>query len=264
MREPPGEWTTSHPCFAESPDRAPAVSLTRGSRTSVDASQRGAGRPPSIRQLAPVTLEVRSEAGIVISVATLLRCGEPAGPPVPPDHRKCAPPGCSPLGSGSPGRSPPDSGPPNPSSPDSSTPNPGAGYTTVFGSVYASITQRPPTRPLPLTDPDLPPKGRCDSQRLVEALMLTQPTRARSAKARPRSRAAVNTAAVKPNGEALVRSNAARAEPTSRTGTTGPNVSSRAIAISGVTASSTVGAAYSRVGKRAARRPPQQTRAPRA
>src|SRR5215467_8511148 len=46
------------------------------------------------------------------------------------------------------------------------------------------------------------------------------------------------------------------------TGTTGPNVSSRAISMSGVTPSSTVGSAYSDVGKPAARLPPLHTRAP--
>ena len=73
--------------------------------------------------------------------------------------------------------------------------------------------------------------------------MLTQPALARSAKARPRSRSLVNTAAVRPNGEALVSSSASAAERTSMIGTTGPNVSSAAIAMSGVTPSSTVGSA---------------------
>src|SRR5580692_557582 len=110
--------------------------------------------------------------------------------------------------------------------------------------------------------PARPPNGRCDSHRFVEALMLTQPALARSANARPRSRFPVNTAAVSPNGEALVSSRASAADRTSTTGTTGPNVSSRSIAMPGVTPSSTVGSAYSWVGKPAARRPPQQIRAP--
>ena len=91
--------------------------------------------------------------------------------------------------------------------------------------------------------PARPPNGRCDSHRFVEALMLTQPARARSANARPRSRFPVNTAAVSPNGEALVSSRASAADRTSTTGTTGPNVSSRSIAMPGVTPSSTVGSA---------------------
>ena len=73
--------------------------------------------------------------------------------------------------------------------------------------------------------------------------MLTQPALARSANARPRSRFPVNTAAVSPNGEALVSSRASAADRTSTTGTTGPNVSSRSIAMPGVTPSSTVGSA---------------------
>ena len=73
--------------------------------------------------------------------------------------------------------------------------------------------------------------------------MLTQPALARSANARPRSRSPVNTAAVSPNGEALVSSRASAADRTSTTGTTGPNVSSRSIAMPGVTPSSTVGSA---------------------
>src|SRR5215831_4528148 len=115
---------------------------------------------------------------------------------------------------------------------------------------------------MPLTLPARPPNGRCDSHRLVDALMLTQPARARSANASPRSRSRVNTAAVRPNGEALVSSSASAADRTSTTGTTGPNVSSRSIAMPGVTPSSTVGSAYSRVGYPSARRPPQQIRAP--
>src|SRR5499427_434979 len=94
--------------------------------------------------------------------------------------------------------------------------------------------------------------------------MFTQPARARSAKARPRSRSAVNTAAVSPYGEALVSSRACSAEPTSMTGTTGPNVSSRAISIAVVTPSSTVGSANSAVRNPAARPPPQHTLAPSA
>ncbi len=106
-----------------------------------------------------------------------------------------------------------------------------------------SIANPPPTRPRPLTDPDRPPNGRCDSHRLVDALTLTQPARACSAKARPRSRSPVNTAAVRPNGEELVSSSACAADVTSTIGTTGPNVSSVAISMSVVTPSSTVGSA---------------------
>ena len=51
---------------------------------------------------------------------------------------------------------------------------------------------------------------------------------------------------------------------TSTTGATGPNVSSRAISMSGRTASRTVGSQKSCVGKPVARRPPQTTRAPAA
>ena len=134
----------------------------------------------------------------------------------------------------------------------------------VFISVKVSIGQLPPTRPMPLTLPDRPPNGRCDSHTFVDALMLTQPALARSAKPSPRSRLPVKTAAVRPNGEALVSFSASPAEPTSTTGTTGPNVSSRSISMPGVTRSSTVGSAYRPVGKPAARRPPQQIRAPSA
>src|ERR1022692_1465063 len=112
--------------------------------------------------------------------------------------------------------------------------------------------------------PDRPPNGRWDSHRLVEALMLTQPALACSAKARPRSRSSVKTAAVRPYGEAFVSSSASAADVTATTGTTGPNVSSCSIAIPGVTPSSTVGSAYRLVGKPGARRPPQQNRAPAA
>ena len=125
------------------------------------------------------------------------------------------------------------------------------------------MANRPPTRPRPLTEPDRPPNGRCDSHRLVNAFTLTQPARACSAKARPRSRSSVNTAAVSPNGDELVRASASPAEATSMMGTTGPNVSSVAMAMSRVTPSSTVGSAYSVVGKPAARRPPQHSFAPR-
>src|SRR5215469_2426976 len=124
------------------------------------------------------------------------------------------------------------------------------------------MAKRPPTRPRPLTEPDRPPNGRCDSQRLVEALMLTQPALACSAKASPRSRSPVNTAVVRPNGDALVSLSASAADRTSTIGTTGPNVSSRSIAIPGVTRSSTVGSANRSVAKPGARRPPEQTRAP--
>ncbi len=68
----------------------------------------------------------------------------------------------------------------------------------VFGSVKASMGERPPTRPRPLMLPARPPNGRCDSHRLVELLMFTQPVLACSAKASPRSRSSVNTAAVSP------------------------------------------------------------------
>ncbi len=74
----------------------------------------------------------------------------------------------------------------------------------------------------------------------------------------------MNTAAVRPNGEALVSSSASAAEATSMIGTTGPNVSSAAISMSARTPSSTVGSAYRPVGKPAARRPPQHSLAPRA
>ncbi len=40
----------------------------------------------------------------------------------------------------------------------------GAGRITVLGSVNASRTECPPTRPRPLADPERPPNGRCDSQ----------------------------------------------------------------------------------------------------
>ena len=52
------------------------------------------------------------------------------------------------------------------------------------------------------------------------------------------------------------------ADATSITGTTGPNVSSLATTISGVTPSITVASAYKEVGKSVDRRPPQQIRAP--
>ncbi len=92
--------------------------------------------------------------------------------------------------------------------------------------------------------------------------MFTQPALARSAKASPRSRSSVKTAAVSPNGDALVSSRASSADRTSTTGTTGPNVSSRSIAIPGVTPSSTVGSAYSSVGKPVAARPRGRPRRP--
>src|ERR1039457_2915314 len=108
--------------------------------------------------------------------------------------------------------------------------------------------------------PDRPPNGRGDSHRFVEALMLTQPALACSAKRRPRWRSSVKTAAVRPYGEAFVSSSARAADVTSTTGTTGPNVSSRSIAIPGVTPSSTVGSAYRLVGNPGARRPPPPAR----
>lgn len=92
--------------------------------------------------------------------------------------------------------------------------------------------------------------------------MFTHPARAASAKASPRSRSAVKTAALSPYGEELVSSRASAAELTFTTGTTGPNVSSAAIAMSGVTPSITVGSAKSEVAKPSPRRPPQQTRTP--
>ena len=85
--------------------------------------------------------------------------------------------------------------------------------------------------------------------------MFTQPALARSAKASPRSRSPVKTAVVSPNGEALVSRSASAAELTSTIGTTGPKVSSRSMAIPGVTPSRTVGSANRLVGSPGARAP---------
>ncbi len=132
----------------------------------------------------------------------------------------------------------------------------------VFGSVNASSTKRPPTRPRPLTEPDRPPKGRWDSQWLVEPLMFTQPARAASAKA---------SAALEVTGEdGGGQAEGGRVRQLKRfchggdldDGHDGGEGLLLAMSISGVTPSSTVASANSCVGMPAARRPPASSRAP--